>query len=238
MGRNGISSGCPAFLSLSCPHVSRAEKPGAGVTVPGSPWFSPGFQSGRAQEFGAVVAIRFATVPVCPRPPFCPGSRPSTRIQRDYNDVKVLAPTRASRSSPAGDLRTLQIEMNPDEARKLSSDERRLLLDQLGSEYRILQDKIDKIAGFRFTIRGWSVTLVIASSIGAATAKISSAWVLYGLIPFILAFLLMERAQLRHRRTFGGRVVDIEKRISKLLNEAVGGQLVRPDNRQSAENCS
>ncbi|MGB6942140.1 MAG: hypothetical protein WBE37_07090 [Bryobacteraceae bacterium] len=37
------------------------------------------------------------------------------------------------------------------------------LLDQLSSEYKILQDKIDKIGAFKFTIRGWSVTIVIAS---------------------------------------------------------------------------
>ena len=44
-------------------------------------------------------------------------------------------------------------------------------------EYKILQDKIDKIGGFRFTIKGWSVTAVIAANIAADvlfTAGISS----------------------------------------------------------------
>jgi len=35
---------------------------------------------------------------------------------------------------------------------------------RLTDEYKILQDKIDKIGGFRFTIKGWSVTAVIAAS--------------------------------------------------------------------------
>jgi hypothetical protein len=110
---------------------------------------------------------------------------------------------------------------------KPDSEERKLWLDQLASEYRILLDKIDKIAGFRFTIRGWSVTLVIASSIGAATANLSSGRVLWGLIPFIVAFFFMEQAQLRNRRAFGRRVIDIERRIPKLLGERVENGLTR-----------
>jgi hypothetical protein len=106
-------------------------------------------------------------------------------------------------------------------------EERKLWLDQLASEYRILQDKIDKIASFRFTIRGWSVTLVIASSIGAVTANVSSGWMLSGLIPFIVAFFLMERVQLRNRHTFGRRVIDIERRIPKLLSERGENGLAR-----------
>ncbi|HUE02973.1 MAG TPA: hypothetical protein VMR62_25620 [Bryobacteraceae bacterium] len=118
-------------------------------------------------------------------------------------------------------------EENFNGSAKREGEERKLWLDQLVSEYRILQDKIDKIAGFRFTIRGWSVTLVIASSIGAVTANLSPGWVLCGLIPFIVAFLCMEQAQLRNRRTFGRRVIDIERRIAKILNEGGGSGLAR-----------
>jgi hypothetical protein len=39
-------------------------------------------------------------------------------------------------------------------------------------EYKILQDKIDKIGGFRFTVKGWSVTITTAALAAAGAAKI------------------------------------------------------------------
>ncbi|MDP8983318.1 MAG: hypothetical protein M3O35_22310 [Acidobacteriota bacterium] len=42
---------------------------------------------------------------------------------------------------------------------------------RLTDEYKILQDKVDKIGAFRFTIKGWSVTAVIAASAAAGSAK-------------------------------------------------------------------
>jgi hypothetical protein len=57
------------------------------------------------------------------------------------------------------------------------------LLDQMNSEYGILQDKLDKIGGFRTTIRGWSVTLVIASIIAAGSSK--------GVSPYFLGLLFI-----------------------------------------------
>ena len=45
----------------------------------------------------------------------------------------------------------------------------RKLITSLSDEYKILQDKIDKIGAFRFTIKGWSVT-VIAVSVAAGSA--------------------------------------------------------------------
>lgn len=41
---------------------------------------------------------------------------------------------------------------------------------RLTDEYKLLQDKIDKIGGFRFTIKGWSVTAVIAASAAGSAA--------------------------------------------------------------------
>src|SRR6267154_5661686 len=49
-------------------------------------------------------------------------------------------------------------------------------VDKLENEYKILQDKIDKIGAFRFTIKGWSITVILAAAFaGASTAKIP-AW--------------------------------------------------------------
>jgi hypothetical protein len=53
----------------------------------------------------------------------------------------------------------------------------------MNSEYGILQDKLDKIGGFRTTIRGWSVTLVIASIIAAGSSK--------GVSPYFLGLLFI-----------------------------------------------
>jgi hypothetical protein len=94
-----------------------------------------------------------------------------------------------------------------------------ILLDQLSSEYKILQDKIDKIGAFKFTIRGWSVTIVVASCIGATTAHLPSPFLLLGLIVFVLLFFRMEQIQTGYRNTFSRRCAEIERWIWRLLRE-------------------
>lgn len=93
------------------------------------------------------------------------------------------------------------------------------LLDQLSSEYKILQDKIDKIGAFKFTIRGWSVTIVIASCIGATTARLPSPFLLLGLVVFVVVFGVMEHVQNGHGDTFGRRCAEIERLIWRILRE-------------------
>jgi hypothetical protein len=109
-----------------------------------------------------------------------------------------------------------------------SLDQYKLWLDQLSSEYSILQDKIDKIGAFRFTIRGWSVTLVIASVFGVITAKVSTCYILGGLLTVVVAFLTMERAQTRHSHTFTHRVAVLEKRIWHMLRACSAPQVDGP----------
>jgi hypothetical protein len=91
------------------------------------------------------------------------------------------------------------------------------LLDQLSSEYKILQDKIDKIGAFKFTIRGWSITIVVASCIGATTARLPSPTLLLGLIVFVIVFWAMEHSQTSYQDTFGRRCAEIERFIWRLL---------------------
>jgi hypothetical protein len=98
----------------------------------------------------------------------------------------------------------------------LPSEYSRPLLDQLVGEYKIAQDKIDKIAGFRFTIRGWSVTLVVAFAFGANTLKLPPYWILSALLP-LTAFLLMERSQRRNHHVLSSRAIRLEKRIWRTL---------------------
>jgi hypothetical protein len=104
----------------------------------------------------------------------------------------------------------------------LLSDYSKALLDQLTGEYRIIQDKIDKIAGFRFTIRGWSVTLVVTFAFGANTLKLPPYWILSALLP-LAAFLLMERSQQRNHDTLCIRAVRIERRIWRILRLSAPG---------------
>jgi hypothetical protein len=104
--------------------------------------------------------------------------------------------------------------MSPDGA---GSNPHQAWLDLLSDEYRVLQDKIDKIGAFRFTIRGWSITLVLASAFGAIAAKLPSYYPLLGLVVIVASFFFMERDQVRYRLTFGRRAAILEKRIWRLL---------------------
>ena len=122
----------------------------------------------------------------------------------------------------------------PDKPPSSFPDYSKAWLDQLAGEYRIIQEKIDKIAGFRFTVRGWSVTLVVAFAFGANTLKLPPYWLLSAFLP-IIAFLLMERSQERYGDILGARAVRIEKRIWRILRlsapagseVAIGGMVPR-----------
>jgi hypothetical protein len=97
------------------------------------------------------------------------------------------------------------------------TDEDKLLIDQLTSEYRIIQDKIDKIGSFRFTVRGWSVTLVIASIFATGSSTTLSPFLLLFLIVFLLLFYILERQQNRFGFVFGARALQIEKEIRRII---------------------
>lgn len=97
------------------------------------------------------------------------------------------------------------------------TDEHNLLIEQLSSEYRILQDKIDKIGAFRFTVRGWSVTVVVASIFTVGSTKLVSPFLLLFLLPFTASFYLMEQEQNHIRGLFLGRVGQIEKEIRRVI---------------------
>ena len=99
-----------------------------------------------------------------------------------------------------------------------------LVLEQMNSEYRLLQDKIDKIGAFRFTIRGWSVTLVIASIIAAGSSKVVSPYFLGLLLLFLYTLYATERKQNRHSIIFGDRALFLEKRIREALRNHSQGE--------------
>lgn len=92
----------------------------------------------------------------------------------------------------------------------------------LTDEYKILQDKIDKIGAFRVTIKGWSVTATVAALAAVAADKGFTPWVSAIALDFLLLwFFLFERQQVRLGWKFNGRVRSIEIQIDK-RRHAVG----------------
>lgn len=83
---------------------------------------------------------------------------------------------------------------------------------RLADEYKMLQDKIDKIGGFRFTIKGWSVTAVIAASAAGASAKslLSVLTLSAGLAFMLYFFFRFELEQVKLSRLFGDRLRKLE----------------------------
>jgi hypothetical protein len=89
-------------------------------------------------------------------------------------------------------------------------------LERLSFEYQILQDKIDKIGAFRFTIRGWSVTLVAASIFTFDTKKLIPPNALLLLVLFVVSFFLLEHKQNKLQGLYQDRVFEIEKHIWRI----------------------
>lgn len=83
---------------------------------------------------------------------------------------------------------------------------------RLTDEYQMLQDKIDKIGAFRFTIKGWSVTAVIAASAASSSTKslLTVLTISMGLAVMLVFFFLMELEQVKLSRLFGDRARRLE----------------------------
>jgi len=90
------------------------------------------------------------------------------------------------------------------------------LSTRIFDEYKMLQDKMDKIGGFRFTIKGWSITAIASASVASfastsiakpATTLIVS--LVLGLM--VLFFFVFEVEQIRLSRLYGRRAQLLEK---------------------------
>jgi hypothetical protein len=91
-------------------------------------------------------------------------------------------------------------------------------VDKLENEYKILQDKIDKIGAFRFTIKGWSITVILAAAFASASTVKLPAWLwLVSLLGFLVLFFLFELEQTTLRHKFGQRCILIESAITHVL---------------------
>jgi hypothetical protein len=89
--------------------------------------------------------------------------------------------------------------------------------NRLSDEYKILQDKIDKIGGFRFTIKGWSITAVVAGiGIGGKSGLATACVVALGLVVMLFFFFSLEHEQVKQSRLFGNRARQIEDAFRRI----------------------
>lgn len=101
---------------------------------------------------------------------------------------------------------------------------------RLSDEYRTLQDKMDKIGGFRFTIKGWSVTAVIGASAAITTSKslTTALTIVIGVAVMLAFFFYFEFEQVRLSRLFGDRAKKLEQTF-KALDRKTGMLSRAPD---------
>jgi len=104
------------------------------------------------------------------------------------------------------------------------------LKKRLTDEYKILQDKMDKIGAFRFTIKGWAIAAVGAAAAAASGTKSLGAAILvsFGLGILVVFFFLFEVEQVRLSRLFGYRSGQIEQAFNEIDNKRLRQQFQSP----------
>ncbi len=95
-------------------------------------------------------------------------------------------------------------------------DDYQRVADRLSDEYKIVQDKIDKIGAFRFTIRGWTVTLVTGAILALASANLLSPFVPLFLLFLLGIFAQIEGRQNRNQDILEDRAFEIEAEFRRL----------------------
>lgn len=90
-------------------------------------------------------------------------------------------------------------------------EERKILFD----EFRLIQDKIDKIGNFHFTVKAWAISLTTAIIAGGVLEKIPPTLVPLGLLA-IAGFWLLEEYQSVWQRAFQNRCREIDTQLRLL----------------------
>lgn len=89
-------------------------------------------------------------------------------------------------------------------------------IESAWQEYKVLQDKVDRIADFRFRIKGWMVTIVLAISFGGYATGGLAPIAYVGLAFVVLVFYMFEQSQAAWHNAFIGRLLKLEKEIAFL----------------------
>lgn len=83
------------------------------------------------------------------------------------------------------------------------------MFDLSWDEYRLLQDKIDRIGDFHFRVKGWLVTLVTGAVVGGLASGIPFWSYLPGLV-LVGSFWLVDWQQTRIEEAFIARLEELE----------------------------
>lgn len=81
-------------------------------------------------------------------------------------------------------------------------------------EYKILQDKIDKIGDFRFKIKGWTITLFTGFILGTLASPLPKIAFLFAFV-IVALFHYFERYQSIWHKTYSRRIIEIENQLRK-----------------------
>jgi len=79
-------------------------------------------------------------------------------------------------------------------------------------EYKLIQDKIDKIGAFRFQIRGWATTIVSAMIVSGFNDAMP-AWIHISGLPILGIFLALEHKQDAIEEVLTKRAKHLERRM-------------------------
>lgn len=94
------------------------------------------------------------------------------------------------------------------------------LAEGLYEEYRIIQNKIDKIADFEFKVRGWCIAFdsAIAISILSGKIDIQHRFLVIVLMLFItLVFQFLEQEQLETKKVLAKRALLVERALDRII---------------------
>ncbi len=107
----------------------------------------------------------------------------------------------------------------------------------LWEEYKLLQDKVDKIGAFRFQVKGWLIPLVSAWLVAVYTAKITPWANLFAAVVPVL-FYLLERNHHKHQEAFLRRIYAIEDALIKSKNSPYFGPFPKVPRRVPSKEAS
>lgn len=90
-------------------------------------------------------------------------------------------------------------------SKQLSAEALKILWD----EFKLVQDKMDRIGDFHFRVRTWAITLVTGAVVAGITNKV--AWYIYiATFPLIVSFNVIDKAQTHWQEALASRARQIE----------------------------
>ena len=81
-------------------------------------------------------------------------------------------------------------------------------------EYKILQDKLDKIGEFRFKMKGWTITLFSGFVLGSFVSPLPKISFLFAFV-IVALFHYFERYQSIWHKVYSNRIFDLENHLRK-----------------------